>query len=233
MVSERPILFSGRMVRAILAGRKTQTRRVVNPQPPKDAALVRLHPVDDTVPELAGKVTWFIPEAGDLWPCNREDAIACRYGQPGDRLWVREAFRLRADQDSKPPSQDWWKSGAWYEADGTSAQPSGCAGGAGKLRPSIHMPRWASRITLDVTGVRIERLQDITPEDAKAEGVDVQECACDVCRMTSTICTADQGVYIETFRELWDSVNGKREGCSWGDNPWLWVVEFPKWEATS
>ncbi len=141
---------------------------------------------------------------------------------------MKENFRLRADQDHKPPSQDYWKSGAWYDADGISARPSGCAGGAGKLRSSIHMPRWASRITLEIIEVRAERLQRISSADCFAEGIDPET--------DETYLAAEHaqlgGVQIRggsaercAYASLWESINGKG---SWDANPWVWVVSFRK-----
>lgn len=196
-VKERPILFNAEMVRAVLGGRKTVTRRVVKPQPD------HFHVFD-----------------GRKEPCVSDDSllpgptcageIPCPYGVPGDRLWVREAFRLRADQDHKPPRDDWWKSGAWYAADG--AQPTGCGGGPGRLRPSIHMPRWASRITLEVTDVRVERVQDISEEDARAEGMRINIYQQKMTRR-------------DHFKALWDSIHG--DGA-WERNDWVWVVTFKR-----
>jgi len=146
-VSERPILFSGEMVRAILDGRKTQTRRIVRGHP---------HTVK---------------------PLN----IGCPYGVPGDRLWVKETFALsrfdpesHEDEDTKDPSQ--WD-GVVYRADGEHGSWEHYDGKGGRARisapwrPSIYMPRWASRITLEVTSVRAERVQDISEQDAQAEGI--------------------------------------------------------------
>jgi hypothetical protein len=154
--------------------------------------------------------------------------LRCPYGQPGDRLWVRETFRLRADQDHLPPSQDWWKNGAWYQADDERLEPSGCGGGAGKKRPSIHMPRWASRITLEVVAVRVERLQDIGEEDATAEGVDTVDGIQD--EVTLVEHARDMGECPETsrvwFANLWDTV--AKPGAKWDDNPFVWCVEFKR-----
>ena len=131
-----PILFSAPMIRALLDGRKTMTRR---------SAFKNGEPTP--------------------WQ-NLHHRIQ---GGETVRFWVRENFRLRADQDDVPPSQDWWKSGAWYDADGS--QPTGCGGGPGKLRPCIFMPRWASRITIVEVQSKIERLHAITKEDAEREGI--------------------------------------------------------------
>lgn len=226
---ERPILFSAPMVRAILDGKKTQTRRLVGldtmrrsdtpgydwtwrgQAPIRSIAQQRRHP------------------SGCWQDVSNELLLSlCPYGVPGDRLWVKESYRLRLDQDAKKPSDDWWKSGAWYAADGST--PSGCGGGPGKLRPSIHMPRWASRITLEIKSVRVEQLQDISEEDAKAEGCPGFDPE-----------PADEGGTIYAwkgrssapsprahFAGLWDSINHDR--APWASNPWVWRVEFARVE---
>ncbi len=137
--------------------------------------------------------------------------------ESGDRLWAKENFRLRRDQDSKPPRDDWWKSGAWYFADDPQLIPSGCGGGAGKLRPSIFMPRWASRLTLHVIETRTERLQDITEADAKAEGLTMTEDGF----WLPGLC--DYAVW--AFRELWDSLH-RKPGTCWDDNPEIVAIGF-------
>ena len=148
------------------------------------------------------------------------------FGNVGGSLWVREAFRLRADQDDKPPKDDWWKSGAWYYADDPSLEPSGCQGGAGKLRPSIHMPRWASRINLRVTNVRVERLQDASKGDLVHEGwPDADE----VASAYASVCKSmheciDDGV-VEWFADAWDDIYAK-QGFGWDANPMVWCCEF-------
>lgn len=197
-MKERPILFSTPMIRAILDGKKTQTRRIVKHV--EDARFIR---AQDGFPDGSTRPVF---EVGDD-VCS----VRCPYGEPGDRLWVKENYRLRADQDGKPPRDDWWKSGAWYAADG--ATPTGCGGGPGKLRPSIHMPRWASRITLEVTSVRVERLQDISEDDARAEGVVPELCL-----------PGDDVSYVSGFALLWELLNHER--APWDSNPWVWVVAF-------
>lgn len=189
-MKERPILFSGPMVRAILEGRKTQTRRVVKPQPSE--------PV--TWGCIGGKGFGFI--AGD-------EMLRCPYGVPGDRLWVRESFSYDARW-----RYEWWQETGerpdiWYWADGNPTD-----GDWTKPKPSIHMPRSASRITLEVKSVRVERLQDITPEDAEAEGID------EFMREKKL-----GGYYTTAFSRLWESINGPG---SWEQNPWVWVIEFSK-----
>lgn len=211
--SERPILFNGEMVRAILDGRKTQTRRVLKPQPSGSALSL-----------IDGDWHWNgVDRKGESRQMH-----GCPHGKPGDRLWVKESFRLRRDQDNKKPSEDWWKSGAWYEADGPDAQPSGCAGGAGRLRPSIFMPRWASRITLEVKAVRVERLNEVMAPDAMAEGMCYPDCdGCDGEDPAEGCLDVTQ-----LFASLWDSINAKR-GFGWDSNPWVWVVEFARMEGTN
>lgn len=183
---ERPILFSGAMVRAILNGRKNQTRRVVRPD-------------------------------GD----PTDSALRCPYGAPGDRLWVRETWAVGRVFDRTRPAEIPTVERdvpVWWRADGFAEESDN----RGRWRPSIHMPRWASRITLDIVSVRVERLQAITEADAFAEGVEANPYVmCDG--------TTDEAMSIsarDNFRALWDSINGKRLGCSWGANPWVWVVEF-------
>lgn len=173
---ERPILFSGPMVRALLDGRKTQTRRVVKPQPvdPFDGAQLR---TAVSAYALAGP---------------------CPYGEPGDRLWVRETWAKAGEQGDRVE----------YRAD--TADPK-----AGKWRPSIFMPSWASRITLEVESVRVERLQDISEADARAEGVTPAP--------FTKAGRAAHLVHVEAFESLWGSINGPD---SWAANPWVWVVAF-------
>jgi uncharacterized protein YqfB (UPF0267 family) len=174
---ERPILFSGPMVKAILGGRKTITRRVL-----------KLQDYD----------------GGDCYETKdgilRDILSLCPYGIPGDRLWVRETW---ADPCGKRLPV--------YRADEATAYLNV------KWRPSIFMPRWASRITLEVTGVRVERLQDITEEDAQAEGVEARR------SMKDGVAPVVYS-YQDPFRIIWDSINGKK--YPWSDNPWVWVIEF-------
>lgn len=192
MTTTRPILFSAPMVRALLDGSKTQTRRIVKPQP------THFNPVG--VPRRA------VPTGGP------SDVIRCPYGQPGDRLWVREAYRTVAEADALPPRELTPAHRIWYEAD-TPHQP-----GAGKLRPGMFMPRWASRITLEITGVRVERLQDISEIDALAEGVRRYS-------MLEQIQAGQDRWARHAYRSLWEQINGPG---SWDANPFVWVVEFKR-----
>ena len=198
-MKERPILFSAQMVRAILDGRKTQTRRIVNKPIPVGH---KFHGwiIESTDKKRDGCAAWSI---GD-------DALAydlivakCPYGKPGDRLWVRETFL----QDTE---------GFIYRADGDFEGNAKILGG---WRPSIHMPRSASRILLEITGVRVERLQDISECDAKAEGSYV----CDYFGRRLLDQSSNQGCYKWGYRSIWESLNGSG---SWHLNPFVWVVEF-------
>lgn len=206
-MKERQIPFSGAMVRAILDGRKTQTRRIVMPQPKVSAA-------GNLIGEWLSR-----PLGGLLLPKPQDIVIHCPYGQPGDRLWVREAWRTTGDGgrcDDTPP-RDLQPHRVWYEADG-AAPADECVG---KYRPSMFMPRWASRVTLEVIGVRVERLQSISEADAIAEGIE----------QTPDGFSVDGGRHFHaasarmSYASLWDSLNDAR-GYAWDGNPWVWVVEF-------
>lgn len=203
----RPILFSGPMVRALLDGRKTQTRRVVKWR----GGLDMIGPAgseDDPASwgfEDGETGIWWTLERG----CNGTGpgdthSMPCPYGEPGDRLWVRETFGwvcgngrrivYRADADQPPR--------IGYPEDPITDM---------KWTPSIYMRRQHSRITLVVTSVRVERVADINDVDAEAEGIEPSP--------------NGHPAHIR-FAELWDSINGKRPGCSWDANPWVWVVGF-------
>lgn len=206
-MNSRPILFSGPMVRALIDGSKTQTRRVVKPQPSFD-----MNSADECI---CGKSSTQI-----AWD---QMIDSCPYGQPGDRLWVKETHRAvfskaldephlqyRADGDFREPKNDIEHN----QFAGILDDPFGpiIEDSKRKWRPSIFTHRWASRITLEITGIRVERLNDISEADAKAEGV-----------------IWKNYVYAaEAYAELWDAINGPG---SWALNPWVWVVEFRKVEA--
>ena len=221
-MKERPIIFSAPMVRALLAGTKTQTRRVVKPQPHKD----RLHRSVDSPDKFvcAGEHTW--------WSGNHTQSIyhsaRCPYGQPGDRLWVQEAWRAELTWNTTKPSGIPDEAALWYEADDQQRNNGRGTKFKGKLRSSIHMPRAASRITLEITSVRVERLQDITIEDAKAEGAWGPD--------ASIVDKVAEHFGIDmfsanprnAFQMLWEQINGP---SSWATNPWVWVVEFKAIEA--
>ena len=204
-MAERPILFSAPMVRAILAGTKTQTRRVVKLKP--------WHQIEER-------------DDGSPWPWmhdNDRDAdhwLPCPYGQPGDRLWVRETWC--------GPFK-WGKNDGKfaYRADPESLWPENIRTPYLSLwKPSIHMPRWASRITLEVTGVRVERLQDISEADAQAEGA--RECDPVSGREVLLAGPSQRGSFVLHYRDIWEQINGPG---SWDANPWVWVVEFKRLEV--
>lgn len=170
---ERPIIFSGESVRAILDGRKVQTRRVIKPVQPRDDG---------------------------RWPAGRDPVPDCPFGRVGDRLWVRETWADHPDGD-----------GPIYRAtDPTWDDEPGSI----RWRPPIHMPRWASRLTLEVAGVRVERLQAIDKAGARAEG----------CHGIDGDGHRGYVPPLDQFEAAWDALNGKR--APWSSNPWVWVVTF-------
>jgi hypothetical protein len=219
--TERPILFSDAMVRAILSGAKTQTRRLVC-----------------TTRRVRGEAYAFDQDRG-LEPCEihgtpwlterkRPEAgatlITSPYGYSGDRLWVREAWApldidYRPQATRTPELVDVWTHIA-CRADHQDPKGDGPAHPM-KWRPGIHMPRWASRLTLEVTDVRVERLQDITEADILAEGVTVDVAAKLTGIPWSSLPTLHHG-----WQAVWDSINADR--APWASNPWVWVVSFRK-----
>ena len=190
-MKERPILFSGPMVRAIIEGRKTQTRRVIKPQPAPQESVQY-----DTI---TGQAVYESDESSRI--------IDCPYGGPFSRLWVRESLKFDPDN-------------GWLYAAGPSVMTEKeCEQHHGQLDridfsysrpscPSIHMPRKASRITLEIVAVRVERLQSISYDDAVAEGIE-----------------HEYPKAVAQYRDLWEQINGPG---SWDANPWVWVVEFKR-----
>jgi hypothetical protein len=204
-MKEGPILMSAPMVRSILDDRKTQTRRIVKPQPE-----VNEHG------NLCGE--WLKkPLDGLLLPKLQDIVIHCPHGKIGDRLWVRENWRTSEALDGVPPRCLASGTGIHYEADESSNLISGKKMiNPGRLRPSIFMPRSASRITLEITNIRVERLQDISREDAIAEGVRTIE---DAIKDGYAWCDGPRRGYMIQ----WDIINGSG---SWNLNPFVWVIEF-------
>lgn len=205
-MKERGMIFNAEMVRAILDGRKTQTRRVMKPQPEQ------------------------CPRGGHWWPSNVFKTMlhvenemqngeggwgglvgdACPFGKPGDRIWVRETW---AEAGASAPDLKLYR--ANYPEHVPSHYENVPPADEIRWTPSIHMPRWASRITLEITGVRVERLNDISECDAKAEGA-------------PTECTLIGDKHYPGFRSLWKSIYGDD---SWQANPWVWVIEFKRIEG--
>jgi len=231
---ERPIIFSAPMIRALLDGRKTQTRRVV-----RDSLV--LDPNVNTVPTYVTRRD--VRERGKVIG-HREVTVECPHGAPGDRLWVRETWAqvirrpVSAEEAWWPGKQPWRGVGTRPSIPSQSNSTSVVIWRAdGEMpanfpepwRPSIFMPRWASRITLELTAVRVERLQDISEADARAEGLE------DSAPFTygwrnygKTDLPGESLEYFASAREsyasLWDSLNAKR--APWASNPWVWVLEF-------
>jgi len=232
-MKERPIIFSGPMVRAILEGRKTQTRRVVKRTEGNN--VVEFRPIGD------GRFEVFEDRYSDGVISSVRRFYRCPYGAPGHRLWVRETWQM-VDQDGEADASDslrhrlgttapfrgcqgerkiTWR--AVYRADGEATHPEY---GPIVWRPSIHMPRWASRLTLEVKAVRVERLQEISEADAVAEGIeDLGDGVGKIEREKSVAYSTIHGLYVE----LWNSINAKR-GYGWEANPWVWVIEFRRIE---
>lgn len=194
-MKERPILFSGPMVRAILAGQKTQTRRVIKP-----VRGFEHHSI--CKPDMAADpwAVWWHGDITDRVGCMQD----CQYGKPGDTLWVRE-------QLTRPDGEQWL-----YAADrqpvmvrrsDESAMVVWAHHKEQAYCPSIHMPRWASRITLEITGVRVERLQEISAADAVVEG-------------------CESYTPYDQFRALWSTIHAVDGPNGWAANPWVWVVSF-------
>ena len=208
-MKERPILFSAPMVRAILAGTKTQTRRVVKSR--KDLGFgctLAAH-------ELAGEV-------------NAGDYSNCPYGQPGDRLWVKETTIKVEDHGYTGPCYVESDEGRDVLEYGLSPSPDDCTEVEPqdiRKRPAIHMPRAMSRILLEITAIRVERLQDITIDDAKAEGAWGPDKS-----IVGKVASHFRIDELEAnprlaFQMLWEQINGLG---SWDANPWVWVVEFKR-----
>jgi len=203
-IKTRPILFSAPMVRAILDGHKTQTRRALKKQESYAhwSCATRVFDSEYLKQFLPGadQSSWVLQEHPGEIVDLKWQPVGCPNGKPGDRLWVRETFSANEFMECK------------YRADETV--PCGWT-------PSIHMPRWASRITLEITNVRVERLQDISAADAKAEGCTKPHLPTEISGIAGDY-TADERT---SFALLWNSINGPG---SWQQNPWVWVIEFKR-----
>lgn len=221
-MTERGMIFNAEMVRAILDGRKTQTRRIMAPQPADDIERC-IFPN----PEAIGWKSSLRHKHGST------TAHFCHYGKPGDRIWVRETFQGPLfdydlmDSYCKDPTPFEKPEFCVYKADGVPAPEFYDADDELHCcwRPSIHMPRWASRILLEITDVRVERLNAISQEDAQAEGMELTG-------WRPTYSDPDSGGEVMTpydnFAELWSSIYGDE---SWKANPWVWVISFKRVEG--
>jgi hypothetical protein len=242
-VKERPILFSGAMVRALLNGSKTQTRRVV--------MLPHNNPLGQWEPTVIGgehggrtKDGHTVPLQGAIWHTRTGDSLICPHGQPGDGLYVRETAKC-GYRSEQPPSNK-GRIGVDFRAGGGLDREYTCdrrddypwfpskshnADGAIHWAPAIHMPRWASRITLEITGVRVDRLQNISYDDALAEGMSDYAASLPNDAHPSGETPEQCALRLEwpqrQYRGLWDELNAAR-GYGWDINPWVWVVEFKR-----
>lgn len=212
-MKERPIIFSGEMVRAILEGRRTQTRRIINPQPYEGCSkLIGPEMYAPAIEDKDGMIDAG-PEIYGVYDEYGEYGCKCPYGQPGDRLWVRETWAMsgheRVEYRAFPKDgKDFRSVSGW--------------------RASIHMPRWASRITLEIVDVKVERLQKMSSDDLEKEGLNYFE--------NEDFCAAEhyqaggspiQGGSPERFAfiALWNRIYG---AGSWESNPWVWKIEFKR-----
>jgi len=192
---ERPIIFSADMVKAIIAGRKTQTRRVVKSQP---ASWQDIYDFEDGTYARVGEDFESLP-------------FCCPYGRPGDRLWVREAFKVNPWIFNDPSMGPGTPDCVSYRADGEHQEIEERM----VWSSPIYMPRWAARLLLEVTCVRVERVQEISEQDAIAEG-----CQPDYGESGRILWPA-----IDNYADLWDSINKKR-GFGWDSNSWVWAISF-------
>lgn len=210
-MKERGMIFNGEMVRAILDDRKTQTRRIINPQP----SLTRSG--------FFWKGSYYGAGSSDA-ETNRNFAhVACPHGKPGDRLWVRETFATGLST----------KSTLAYRATHKRQDLEDGFYDTIKWTPSIHMPRWASRITLEITSVWVERLNDISKEDAVAEGIKTGCCGNETNWRDAFYVPGDKQPYLNAataYGYLWKSIYGDE---SWQANPWVWAVEFRRVEGVA
>lgn len=233
-IKERPILFSAPMVRALLDGSKTQTRRVVKWHGVEPGLNLQFSGLSV---ERSGSNFVLSSPTRDSH-AYRSVPQPCPYGMPGDRLWVRETFAIESTQDYEgDPGIDVplgpvkvFEDGGYrliprYRASEPDTQlmvaPSEKDDIGMRWTPSIHMPRWASRINLEITGVRVERLQDISEADARAEGA--RECDPISGREVLLAGPSQRGSFVLHYRDIWEQING---AGSWAENPWAWVIEF-------
>lgn len=214
-MTERGMIFNAEMVRAIFDGSKTQTRRIMKVQPDSpNFGLLRI--TESTKSTDIGKYHW--AESNATGTHSRSALFSSPFGQPGDRIWVREAFRVMGCATDVARLMYYASErNSFTEATRTVPVASCTKQPSQQWTPSIHMPRWASRITLEITDVRVERLNSITEDDARSEGI------------APAAGGVDKGwEHRINFRELWFSIYG---ADSWQANPWVWVIEFRRVEG--
>ncbi|HBR2315728.1 TPA: hypothetical protein L9P45_003526 [Klebsiella pneumoniae] len=244
-MTERGMIFNAEMVRAILDGRKTQTRRIMTVQPQSSEFGLR-YIAESSLAKEVGMYFWSQSDACGMKA--RSKPFACPYGKPGDRIWVRETWS--SDFANYYPNDR-----VWYAADNNRRLDIEVVDGVRGIyspesdvhvpfrwRPSIHMPRWASRILLEITDVRVERLNAISEEDAQREGVHAE--VWDQTVVARNYAARDEffqfwsedmphyvemnQLYRSSFRSLWESIYGSE---NWLANPWVWVIEFKRVEG--
>lgn len=222
-MADRPILFSAPMVRALLAGAKTQTRRIARLPDPTRPIVEMVRVAFD---RQTGRPIFEMKDRQGKHVAIRDgkNTMSAQYSPPyavSDRLYVREAWRCHYTlDDAAPRDLPPENSLVSHVADGDRATHFRSAG---RFRQGMHMPKWASRITLIVTDVRVERLQEISEADAIAEGVEHDSDGWQDYQMSTTQCCTNAR---DSFRTLWDSLNGDRPGCAWADNPWVAAYSF-------
>ncbi|HCT7774661.1 TPA: morphogenetic protein [Klebsiella pneumoniae] len=231
-MKERGMIFNSEMVRAIVSGRKTQTRRIMKVQPESNQ-LGLLLITDSTKHSDIGKYHW--AESNATGNHVRSKLFSCPFGAVGDQIWVRETFQ--------GPLFDYELMDEYLEDSSKFEKPEFCqyaADGGHRpeyqdaddnlrhgWRPSIHMPRWASRILLEITDVRVERLNAISEEDARAEGI--IDGGCLNCGEPEPCgCANPEPDATDAFAYLWQSIYGQE---NWNANPWVWVIEFKRVEG--
>lgn len=222
---ERPILFSAQMVRAILEGRKTQTRRAVKWKLREKGLNLRFSGLEAgfycTDLESSG---WVLRSrgAGGCWN-DRTWPVHCPYGKSGDSLWVRETWAVDGPLNEAKARHEDALRGGYVSGYGPYYRATEPAPDTLHWKPSIFMPRWASRIKLEIVESRVERLMEITDAGANAEGI--RQCEGGAYDYMAG-CDAQGWSPRASFASLWESINGKR--LPWESNPWVWVVEFRK-----
>lgn len=228
-MTERGMIFNAEMVRAILDGRKTQTRRIMKVQPESNQ-LGLLLITDSTKHSDIGKYHW--AESNATGNHVRSKLFLCPFGAVGDRIWVREGFfPAPLEMQSEPPRKTIWniayRDGMQMEKL-APAEYNPTIYNYERWTPSIHMPRWASRILLEITDVRIERLNAISEEDATAEGVPPAGSLLPDYPGTFLTPKGDFATAKVAFQRLWESIHGEE---SWKANSWVWVISFKRVEG--